>query len=214
MIKLLEIKKPFILMVEGKDDAEMLYSLTEHMGLSKESFQVLQYKGKDKFPSFFKQVTNLPEFEIVTKLAIFRDADNSSQTAFQSIGHHLKGNAFISQDAIPTVQGEIVHSSGVTVGVFITPDCSNEGALESLLLSSLNDEMRTEINRYIEDSRECLGTKRAREKFKDSTKSRVYAYSALFENASFHDTFNKRLWNWDHPTFDKLKTFLKAFENE
>ncbi|PWQ96887.1 DUF3226 domain-containing protein [Leucothrix pacifica] len=212
MPKLLEISKPFIVLVEGKDDAEMLYSLTHSMGMPKDEFQVLQYGGKQKFPSFLKQITNFPEFEMVTKLAIFRDADENSQSAFQSIEHHLKSSDLIPQDSVPTHSGEVKKSdSGFAVGIYITPDCSNKGALETLLLDSLTSEMKSEIETYVTQAEKSLSTDRARDKYKNSTKSRTYAYSALFENASFHDTFNKRLWDWSHPTFNQLKTFLQAF---
>jgi len=213
--RLFKISKPFLIMVEGKDDAEMLYKFCEHINVSRELFQIFQYKGKEKFPAALKSLTNTEEFEIVQKLAIFRDADECSDSAFQSIEHHLRANELIPSDAVPTSQGAVTHSDDeqapISIGVFITPNCSDTGALESLLLGSLTGDMQAELDGFIIRSEALLSTGRLRQKYKHSDKSKTYAYSALFENASFHDTFNKRLWDYDHASFEKLKSFFGEF---
>jgi len=213
--KLFKITKPFLMMVEGKDDREMLYRLCDHIGLSREQVQIFEYRGKEKFPAALKFITNSEKFETVEKLGVFRDADDGSESAFQSIEYHLKASDLIPDSAIPSSQGTVSHSddeqASMSIGVFIMPNCSDHGALESLLLGSLSNEMHSEIAGFIANSEALLGSDRTRDKFKNSDKSKVYAYSALFENANFHDMFNKRLWEFDHATFDKLKAFLREF---
>ena len=200
-------------MVEGKDDAAMLYKLLEHMGVSSDSFQIFEYKSKEKFPIALRNISALKEFEMVTKLAIFRDADESSESAFQSIQYHINACDFIPPSATPSNQGVIAKDdqNTIAVGVYITPNCVDQGALESLLLSSLTGEMKQEIDGFVTRAETCLSTERSREKFRNSDKSKTYAYSALFENANFHDIFSKRLWDYDHPVFDKLKAFIRDF---
>ncbi|PWQ97321.1 DUF3226 domain-containing protein [Leucothrix arctica] len=208
------VKSPFLLLVEGKDDHIMLSSLLSHLGKNKEAFQIVPYGGKDNFKAVWKNISNQAEFEDVKGLVVFRDADESCDSALQSICDQLKRDELVPRDAVPVEAGVVnKQNPAISVGVYIMPDCSSIGALEALLLKSLSDDMQSAASGFVSGAHNHIPEAQLA-KYKSSDKSKSYAYSALFENANFHDTFKKNLWDWDHPIFDQLKNFLDEFEIE
>lgn len=203
--------KPFLILVEGKTDQEMLYTALAHWQLDLPPYQVIAYNSKTKFKAFFNVLVNQTEFRQVTHLAVFRDADHHPAGALQSVKGQLQRHVpRIPKEAIPSDANLIKRNNDLAIGIFITPDSHEEGALENLLLSSLDDKLVQHIAAYVRDADDYM-EQRLANRYCNTPKACTYAYTALFENENFRDSFKKKIWNWDHEAFAPLKRFFQGF---
>lgn len=205
----------FLILVEGDDDKNMLYNLMKTMDIEEfPPFQILRYGGKDNFKAVWKIISNLPKFTQIESLAIFRDADNSASSAFQSVQGRLKNSAWFPSNSVPndTNSIQINEETPYKTGVFILPDNTAGGALEELLLSSLSSDVREHVEHYVSNAGSLLH-ENAKADYCQSIKTETYAYSSLFQVENFRDSFQKHAWNWQHEAFEPLRQFLSGFKN-
>lgn len=97
------VKMPFLIFVEGVSDRAMLAEYIKATGLKKRlpPYQIMSSDSKDKFNLLWKNITRQSKFQEVTHLAIFRDADNSADRAFQSVQTQLRINDKIDHRCRP-----------------------------------------------------------------------------------------------------------------
>lgn len=126
------INQPKQLLVEGRSAVSFFSAFISYYNLS--GFQIQDFGGIDELRGFLKALKNISGFiQIVTSLAIVRDAESYPVTAFQSVCTSL-GNAGLPVPVRPTdlVQGP------PQLGVYFLPDPTSSGMLETLCLRAVN----------------------------------------------------------------------------
>lgn len=118
------------LIVEGKDADRFANVMIQHLGL--DGLQVQNPGGVSELRPFLKALMLAPGNETIVSLGLVRDAEENPQSAFQSASDTLAQAGLTP----PAVCGR-VQAGAPRVGVFIFPDGTSPGALESLCLQSL-----------------------------------------------------------------------------
>jgi hypothetical protein len=202
-----ELNQPKLLIGEGNDEVEFFEALLQHLGIK--DVQVEDYGGKNTLPKYLRTL-NEPRtgFRDVISLGITRDADgynipkqeNSAVRAFQSVQDALQ------HAALPVPQTPIEQAGDpLRVSVFILPDCASPGMLEDLCLSSIEE---TEGLACVDEFVNCIQS--AGLQAPNIAKARLHAWLSMQEVSDFRIGLaaQQKVWNWDHPKFDKIKEFL------
>ena len=202
------IEEKKLLMVEGKDEENFFQVLFEKKGI--EGVQIMSAGGKDNFNNELSARVKLPEFGNLKSLAIVRDADQSAKPAFKSVCSALKKNNLPT----PLQSGTFATDNSLKVGVFIIPDGTNDGMLESLCLSIVKPEGEG-IIKCVDSFMECIkGLPQGGQTYKqpkNSDKAQVRAFlSAMEEDTpSLGVATKKGYWNLDSNNLKPLLNFLK-----
>jgi hypothetical protein len=191
------IEKHKLLLVEGKDDKNFYSNLLNHLGI--EDIQIISINGKGQFSEEINALQLATGFSQVKSIGIIRDADNNANGAFQSLSAILRRNHLHP----PDISGQVIEHSGIKIGIFISPDNQNIGAVEDLIIQSINN---AEYFGCVENFFMCPHEERL-----ISSKAKVQAYLALLEplanNIGYAAMQNH--WNWDHDCFASIKAFME-----
>lgn len=174
-----QITKNKLLLVEGVDEINFFYSLFKNMNIS--DIQVIESKGKERFPAELELIINDPEFEKVSGIGIVRDADANQNAAVQSIQHYLKKHGLPHRAS----HGQFDSSDRIKVGIFIAPGFKENGMLESLVLESLTQHpVKMAAERYLADLRTSLDNQTTEVRFNypnNEPKALMHAFLAGME---------------------------------
>ncbi len=194
------IEKPKQLLVEGAVPKAFFEALLAHLHL--QDIQLQNYGGINELKGFLKALSITPGFNdenlTVTKLAIIRDAETDFNAAMASVNSALQ-HAHLTE---PNTS-----NSTLRISVYILPDHQNAGMLETLCLASVNSKPELKcVAEYIN----CLTTLGI--VLPNPTKSQTAAYLATTPRPDFGvgHAARAKYWDWDHPTFEALKSFLKS----
>ncbi len=195
------ITRPKLLVVEGTDARVFFDVLLEQMDLA-DTVQTQDFGGVNELPSFLRTLPGTSGFRQVTSLGIVRDAENNAQSAFQSACGSLK-KAGLSVPQQPMV----VASGSPKVYVFVLPDCSSPGMLETLCLRSVEtDPVMPCVAEYFE----CVEANGSLPNNLDKARLQAFLASRSRPGLSLRDATKAGYWPWDSPVFDPLKEFLRA----
>jgi hypothetical protein len=127
-----------LLTCEGRDDEQFLIRMLDHLQIR--DVVVKRYDGKPQLPRFLLGLRDSTEFETVHALGIFRDADASPRSAFQSVRDRLQQLELPRPRRAGELNAGVSRIDGIvrTVGVFIMPDNQSPGALEDLCLRAID----------------------------------------------------------------------------
>lgn len=197
----IKITKSSILIVEGKDEVNFFsafFSIKE-----KAEIQVIDFEGKNNFPSKIKTLPLIPGFDLVTKIGFIRDADNNNPiSAFDSIRNALTK----AKLPVPSTLSSFT-SSNPSIGIFIMPDNKNHGMLEDLCLKSLDDQpVKICIDAFIGCANPGLN---------DEPKAKVLCYLSTRKplvNSLGLGALNSH-WNFNSLIFSNLKSFINNFHD-
>lgn len=137
-----QIRQPKLLVVEGKDEENFFKAaLTNHLTIP--DIQVLGIGGKTLLTGSLIALKNDPAFPAVQCLAVIRDADLSpinaiataAPSAFTSVCASLTDPGV--QLVCPGAHGQFAPGSP-RVGVFIMPDGTSDGMLETLCMNAVS----------------------------------------------------------------------------
>ena len=142
----IQITKSKLLLVEGKDEELFFTAALEYRSIG--DIQVLPIAGKTRLRENLATLRRDPKFPAATCLAVIRDADNSSASAFQSVCDSLLHHSL----SVPKKHGEFT-TALPRVGVFIMPDGKNNGMLETLCMQSVKGKAPTAC---VESFLDCL----------------------------------------------------------
>lgn len=141
------IQKSRLLLVEGEDEVAFFGAFLEHLGL--EDVQPYPVGGTSKFRSELTAgVLKAPNYEVVTRIGIVRDADRDPDAALDSILGTLEETILPVPDETGIFVGE-----DPGVGILILPGQQRKGMLETLCLDSVNDH---EILGCVDEYFDCL----------------------------------------------------------
>jgi hypothetical protein len=195
------LSKPKLLIGEGKEEVDFFTAFLTHLNIT--DVQVEQYGGKQELPSYLRTLAVRPGYLNVVSLGITRDADDSAQSAFQSVCSSLNRASL----PVPSKPGEIVGDSP-QVSIMILPDGQNSGMLEDLFLTAIEtDPVLPCVDEYFD----CVYRTSGR-KPNNMAKARVHTWlaSQLEPDKRLGEAAKAGYLPWDSPGFDSLKQFLEA----
>ena len=198
----LEITANRILLVEGRDEVNFLEKFIEKFFNPEVAIQVIGAGGKDEFPkrlsAIRSQLQTRPNFE---SLGVIRDADRNSASAFQSVHDHLDRVGFQ-----PPESHGLFSDASPSVGVYIMPNGSEPGAIETLCRQSVeHSDTGKCVNQYLD----CLKSHNVMES-RNEDKCFAHAYLAATKQpmARVGEGALQGVWDFDSPAFSDLRKFL------
>lgn len=195
------ITKPYILLVEGKDDEFFFKALMKNLNLN--NIQIFNYDGTPKFRDFLSGFIKTTGFADVSSLGITRDADTDYNDSFQSIHDALRA------EHLPTPEHSlepIDDGNGLKVTIMILPGNNMLGMLEDLCLKSVeSDPAMPCVVQYFH----CLKQKGSMPT--NVSKAKVQAFLASRPKAGLllGQAADKGYWPWENATFEDVKNFLQ-----
>jgi hypothetical protein len=195
------LSKPKLLIGEGREEELFFTAFLTHLNIT--DVQVEQYGGKQALASYLKTLRVRPGYLDVISLGITRDADNSAQSAFQSICNSLNRAGL----PVPSKPGEIAGDSP-QVSVMILPDGQNSGMLEDLCLIAIDTDP---VLQCIDEYFDCVYKITGRQP-NNTAKARVHTWlaSQIEPDKRLGEAAKAGYWPWDSPGFHDLKQFLQA----
>ena len=187
------------LLVEGKDDRNFFEAFVTH--LSVQRTQVHDFGGVSKLREFLAAFVDARNFGTVRSIGIVHDADESAQSAFESVQSALE-NA-----GLPAPRRAGQRFSGEpAVSVAILPDNERPGMLETLLCRTFAGAAE---DKCIDDYLACVGAL-SDVNIRRRDKARAHAWLAVKPepNVSVGVAAKKGYWNFDHDAFAYLRAFL------
>ena len=187
-----KIEKPKLIIGEGKEDFLFFYSLIKHLEIN--DIQVDFYNGKNNLNNYFKTLHLKPGFSNLYSLGITRDADQSFDTASQSIDNSI-------------IQNQLNEKKNLTIKKFIFPDNSSSGMLEDLCLRAIDD---SDIG-CITDFFQCIN-KNKNIKPTEFSKAKIHAWlsSQVKPDKRLGEAAQAGYIDWNHPNFNPLINFIKS----
>lgn len=200
---------------EGKEDRLVFEKLAALEGLEDVSFE--DYGGKNNLVNQLKALQKRKDFaqNQIRVIAITRDADDSHDTAWQS----LCGSAQSAFGVSLTVPGQIVsmpgrHPKDPAIGVtgWVLPGNRQPGMLESLCLESVSGQPAYHcLAEYVS----CL---------EKTTDAALHPKAMFHAWVVSHTDFKDKDYNiatavkedrfaWSDSAFDELRAFLKSLKN-
>ena len=188
-----------ILLVEGNDAFQFFKALLRYLNLLSD-IEIRNFGGVNDL-DFLETLRITDGFDQVTSLAIIRDAENNAASAFDSVCHILRQTGFDIPHQPMTSIG-----SSPQISVFILPDCINEGALETLCLETVRNDL----------AMPCV------DQFFTCIQNNGLPLPGNIQKANLHAFLSSRqrphlligqaahagYWPWDHAALDSLKRFL------
>jgi len=197
----ISISRSNLLLVEGSHEVKFFNCLLESMQI--DDVQVERLGGKHLFKPNIKNLPGYPGFSGVTSIGIVRDANGSFEDTFRSVQNALRDGDFPVPD-----QAIAPTNTSPQVAVFITPDNESEGALEDLLMVSVQgDPVFQCVDSYFDCLRGIQGHRHPH-----PSKARVQVYLAKEPEGDIHMGIasDKNVWPWDSPAFYDLKAFIRS----
>lgn len=200
---------------EGKEDKVVFEKIAAQEGLA-DCLTFEQYNGKDSLAGFLKTFKARPEYtrkEFET-LALTRDADDSFDSAWQSLTHAAKSafDAELGGPGIATTIPDPDYPMDPTLRLvgWILPGPGQTGMLETLCLESVSG---TPAHECLTQYFECLSQKTGTDRYHPKAKFHAWVVSHTdfrdkdykIEKAVKEDRFQ-----WDHPVFEGLRAFLRS----
>ena len=193
-----------LVVVEGKDEVEILCSLFTHMADDlPQDVHLYSADGKTEIAKLLTGLRATPGFGDVVSLAVIRDADTSAAGAFESITGALRSGEL----AAPAQPGGFADGTP-RVGVFIMPDGQGEGALEDLCLAAF-EQSGDRAFECLEAYMDCLKGQGIEPDHPSKAKGLAFLASRKEQPARFGALARKGGLPWDSSAWDDLKSFLR-----
>lgn len=208
-----------IMIVEGNHERNFFEAWLEAINLV--DIQVLSIGGKDRFKGDFPVLVRSPNFVNIVSILIVRDADDDPKSAFESVCSVLRSPRVISSLSnkgivlkIPESQWIFTQGTIPKVGIAILPARDQTGALEELLLQTIdNDPMSKKSHDFIDDTIVTLSNPDYRNPPPSHRvgKAKIHAFLSTFEEPD-KDQGKAALasvWNFEHRALESLCKILK-----
>ncbi|NOX53804.1 MAG: hypothetical protein GXP27_05085 [Planctomycetes bacterium] len=193
-----------LLLVEGDTPLHFFEAMLQHLRLQ-DRIEIRSFRGIGQLRPFLRALVKSAAFQsrAVTSLGIIRDAETDAARARQSV-----------LDALSAAGLAIGESAAVKVSVFILPDDTNPGMLETLCMAAVRDWPETKpAHECVEQFFECL--QRNRVNLPDGlprAKNEAQAYLATRPEAQLFPGLAayRGYWPWESRAFEPVKRFLKS----
>ncbi len=201
-----DIESEALLLVEGADEVRFFRAFFRSLEI--DHIQLAAVDGKDGFaPLLRNTLINLPSFPELQRLVLVRDADDSVQSAFQSLQSALRG----AELPVPSEPFLTWADGQPSVSVAILPDGGSSGCLEDLCLQSLRhnangDTVMACVDQYLSCRSEppVVGSGRY-------SKSRLHTFLAVGERPGLRlgEAADAGIWDWESPVLQPLADFFR-----
>lgn len=197
-----EIVKPYVLLVEGKDDRAFFHKLFEELGVT--DIQIFIYNGNGKLNKFLESFSRDRGFKKISRMGVVGDADNRAVYSYNCAKRALNNSALPAHDDF----GQFTTNPPLSVGIFMFPEEGEIGMLETLLLNTLRDDdvVLIEAKIYIEKLREVLADSFPRNVHKATYG--VYSSGMKKYGANVETMAQKGYIDFDAQELDGIKEFI------
>lgn len=127
------IENENLIVVEGWDDEQVINKLKQFLQI--QDLQIFPLQGKYGFEDKLKSLLLQSDFKIVKNLGFILDSDSNLTGTFNYTCSILKKHNL----APPNALGEL-SSGNPQIGIFLLPNNKDNGELEDLFISSLQDD--------------------------------------------------------------------------
>lgn len=194
--------RPFLLLVEGKDDSAFVERMLCFASVESSSWQVHEMLGNvTDWRGELEVILDTDEFDVMGKaIGLVMDADKDHASSLQRCINILARNGLPA----PRQAEEIARDQRWRTGVYLMPGGGREGALEHLVLQGVDVERRDLATQYLTEAK-----RRRRSAYTHEAKSLVQAY------LSAERSVVKTLWTAIQrgvvldPSHDSLTAFRK-----
>ncbi len=203
---LIKVESDSLLLVEGKTAEVFFRAMLERLG--KRETQVINFGGIAELRGNFQRVAQDPKFLAQGRtLAIIRDAETNARAAFDSVLNAVRSVGLTASD-----QPGHWHDAQPAVGVYVLPDNTSPGTLESLCLSAATEDATgkargTCMNDFLACLTKASGT--ATGVSSDKTKMQSLLAGAGVQNPQVGAAARANYFDWTAPAFAKLSAFLE-----
>lgn len=128
------LEADFLLLVEGKDEVNLFEELVKHcLDDGRQRVQVLEVGGKYQFRKRFAAIMRSAQARpTLRSIGVVRDADDNARSSFESVHDSIR-----SVGCEPPARHGEFSSATPSIGVFVVPDGSGEGAIETICKQSV-----------------------------------------------------------------------------
>lgn len=200
----IELTADRLLLVEGKDEVNLLGKLIKTcLKDDGQDIQILDVGSKDNFrPNLMGIKVAAQSRPTLRSIGIIRDADNNPKGSFDSVCGSLRSAGYEP----PAAHAELSNTTP-SIGVFIVPDGSQPGAIETLCRHSVEGEAAAKC---VDDYMECLTINNALQS-KNADKTFTHAYLAAMEDpvARVGEGAQQGVWDFQSPAFGALSQFVR-----
>ena len=199
----MQIRERRLLLVEGRDEVNLFRALIRDCLDDDPRIQVIDAGGKDKFSRNLRAIqTAAMAVPALQSIGVVRDADNDAVAAFDSVCDGIRSVNYEP----PLNHGEF--SNGMpAVGVFIVPDGTEPGAVETLCRRSRQGSATAAcVDEYLK----CLEERHA-SRSTNADKSFAHAYLAAMDEplARVGEGALQGVWDFAAPAFAPLAQFVR-----
>lgn len=195
------LNKKRLLLVEGKDECNFFTALLKHYKLEL-GIQVIEAGGISQFGSMLKNIllSSMQNRIKLQSLGVIRDADDSPESALQSVKNALRNNTLPCPEFPAQFTGERPR-----VGIFVLPSGDTSGNLETLCRCSVENNHKAAC---ADDDIRCL----KKDTIKSEDKAFAHAYLAAGDDpmARVGEGALAGVWDFEHEMFKPLIRFLKG----
>lgn len=199
----IEILEDRLLLVEGRDESHLLGKLIEAcFSDNKTQMQVMDIGGKTTLGRNLKAVHTIAlSRPSLRSIGIVRDADTDAADSFKSVCDSVRQAGYTP----PLAHAEFSDASP-SIGIFIVPDGSEPGAIETVCRRSVQDE---DAAKCVEAYMECLEVHDAlKSNVPDKTFAHAYLAATLDPVARVGEGALQGVWNFQSPAFASLRQFI------
>ena len=201
--KLVEIKSPIQLLVEGNDGRNFFEAFRKHLAISECEMQIRNYCSITNLGNFLDAFTVASNFSKIQRIGIIRDAERSATGAFQSVQSALR-NVGLPVPGRPGIHG--VNDSPYTAAL-ILPE-QDSGMLETVLNKSFAG---TPVDACIDGFLDCIeSTAGGAIHRPDKARANAYLSSTPEPHVSVGFAAKKGYWALDHEAFDSIRDFMQS----
>lgn len=203
------LEADLLLLVEGRDEVNLFEKFVQHcLDGDAQTMQVLEVGGKDQFRRRFALIeTDARTRPTLRAIGIVRDADDSARNTFRSVRDGIRSVGYEP----PGAHGEFSNAE-LPIGVFIVPDGSRGGAIETLCRESVRAESAANcIDEYLA----CLrGHAALRSRNEDKTFTHAYLAAQEDPTARVGEGALHGVWDFRSPAFADLSRFIRALASK
>jgi hypothetical protein len=202
------IRSPGLLWCEGPHDFAFLRRMLGYLGNTEQVVRVEVFGGKDQLPDYLTTLSLRPGFEVLKVLAIVRDADEDAGAAFASVTDHVERSGLIAPDKHRQfISAESTDSRSRSVGIFIAPDGTAPGALESLYLQSLGEGPVVDC---VREFMQCVGPELRHTRVAQFAKAEFHAWLATCPEPGIlpGQAMDANFIDRTNPAFGAIRDFL------
>ena len=198
----IQISEDRLLLVEGRDEFHLFKQLIKTCFSGRPGIQVMDIGGKTTLGRNLRTVyTAALSRSSLRAIGIVRDADTNATASFRSV----RGSVQQAGYTPPSIHAKFSNASPA-IGIFMVPDGSRSGAIETICRSSVQgDRVAKCVDEYIN----CLNARNAlKSTIPDKTFTHAYLAASSDPVARVGEGALQGVWDFQSPAFADLRKFI------